>query len=371
MIDFLPVPLQTREHSDGEDPGGPIHISLQGIGIAAFPLLVIILASIQLGLQIQGKLTIAAFRCAGQLSVLGWVLVPIFTSGNPWLTFGYSLLMILVAASEAIARPTYTYNGIFFTALFGLGISSSAFIMFALVMVIGVVPFYDPQYMIPLLGMLLGNSCSSVSIGISSVLNEFHEGKEKIELLLALGASRMEATADVRRKSIQLAMTPLINTMNVVGIVNIPGMMTGQILGGSDPAVAARYQIVLFFFVALTSSTSTIITVFAATMHLCDGRHRLRLGTLYENSSRYPAFLLSIARKMKSLGREDKNMGRNMSSYLSESHRDLSGSRESSVVSVGSGIHPRGSQTSFKAWHTQHGGDENDEHTPRQPLLPR
>lgn len=81
---------------------------------------------------------------------------------------------------------------------------------------------YDSQYLIPMLGMLLGNSCSSVAVGLSAVLDDLSSGKEKVEALLALGASRVEATREVVTRAARLALTPLLNSLNVVGIVSIP-----------------------------------------------------------------------------------------------------------------------------------------------------
>lgn len=263
-------------HLSQEDPGGPIAISPLGLAFAVVPLVAVALLSLRLRLHLHNKLAIGAIRCASQLSVLGWILVPIFTSNLWWMTLGYCLIMILVASAEAVSRPQHAYSWEFMAVFFSIGVTCAAVISFGLIVVIGVSPWYEPQYLIPLLGMLLGNACSSVSVGLTSILSEFANGRDGIELLLSLGATRMEATRDVVYTSLRLAMTPLINTMNVVGIVSIPGMMTGQILGGSDPAVAARYQIIIFFLVAVSSSVSSIMTVYMTVFCLCDNRHRLQ-----------------------------------------------------------------------------------------------
>lgn len=262
-----------------EDPGGPIDISPLRLAFAVVPLVAVALLSLRLRLHLHNKLAIGAIRCASQLSLLGWILVPIFTTNLWWMTLGYCLIMILVASAEAVSRPQHTYSWEFMAVFFSIGVTCAAVISFGLIIVIGVSPWYEPQYLIPLLGMLLGNACSSVSVGLTSILREFAQGRDGIELLLSLGATRMEATRDVVYTSLRLAMTPLINTMNVVGIVSIPGMMTGQILGGSDPAVAARYQIIIFFLVAVSSSVSSIMTVYMTVFCLCDNRHRLEPAT--------------------------------------------------------------------------------------------
>jgi len=280
IIDSL---LETK---NGSDPSGPIEIDALHLAICVIPLIFVGFLSVWLGINIHGKLAIAVLRCAAQLSILGWILVPIFVSQKIWMTAAYCFFMLLVAASEAAARPSHTFSGMMFASFMGLGLSCSLVITFALCVVIGVEPFYDPQYLIPLLGMLLGNACSMVSVGLTTILNEFAQNKDSIEVLLAMGATRWEATSDVTKRSLQVAMTPLLNTMNVVGIVSIPGMMTGQILGGSDPSVAAQYQIALFYFVGVSSSLSAIATVYAAVLHICDSHHRLKTEKLLDNSSK-------------------------------------------------------------------------------------
>jgi len=270
-------------HGD-EGGSGPVKISLLHLGIAVLPLVLIGIGSIRLGLGLGGKMAIATLRCTAQLSVLGWILVPIFMSNSLCLTISYACFMLFVASAEAVARPSHSYSGVFFTTLLGLGLACSLAISFALALVLDIKPFYNAQYMIPILGMLLGNACSTTSVGLSAVFNEFAQGKESIEVLLAFGASRIEATSHITKKALQMALTPLLSSMNVVGIVSIPGMMTGQILGGSDPAVAARYQIAIFFWVAFCSTMASAIAIYAAVFNLCDANHRLKSHALHSKS---------------------------------------------------------------------------------------
>ena len=265
--------MRTTTSYNAED--GPVDINTLHVILAAVPILGVALVTAHLRLQLHNKILIGVVRAAGQLSFLGWILVPIFTSNIWWMTLAYCILMVLVAAAEAVSRPQYTYPGVFFTTCMSMSIVTGVIIVFAMVYVIGIDPWYDPQYLIPMLGMLLGNTCSSVSVGLSSVLNEFVTKRDTIEMLLSFGATRMEATRDLMHHSIHLAMTPLLNMMNVVGIVSIPGMMTGQILGGSDPSMAARYQIVIFFLIGASSSINAMVTIFLAVISLCSSNHQL------------------------------------------------------------------------------------------------
>lgn len=284
FVSWLYQTMKNSSTHDSDDGSGPVKISLLHLGMAVLPLVLISIGSIRLGLGLGGKMAIATLRCTIQLSVLGWILVPIFMSNSFWLTISYACFMLFVASAEAVARPSHSYSGVFFTTFLGLGLACSLAISFALALVLDIKPFYNAQYMIPILGMLLGNACSTASVGLSAVFNEFAQGKESVEVLLAFGASRIEATSHITKKALQMALTPLLSSMNVVGIVSIPGMMTGQILGGSDPAVAARYQIAIFFWVAFCSSISSAIVIYAAVFNLCDRNHRLKSDALHSKS---------------------------------------------------------------------------------------
>ena len=285
--------------SPKEDPSGPVDISLIGILISVLPIVFLVGMSAFLRLGMQKKLAIASIRCAAQLCLLGFILVPIFVANKWWLTGVYTMIMLLVAAAEAVSRPAQAYDGMLFEVLLAMGVACGATITFGLILVVQVTPWYDAQYLIPMLGMLLGNSCSSVAVGLSAALEELSSGRDKVESLLVLGATRIEATREVVVRAVRLALTPLLNSMNVVGIVSIPGMMTGQILGGSDPAVAARYQIIIYFLVALSSSASAVATIYAAVLTLCDSKHRLRAEKLQVRISRTSGALVWIADQVK------------------------------------------------------------------------
>lgn len=263
-------------HNNATDAAtGPVDIPWPHLALSAVPLLVVALLSVRLQLELHHKLVIAILRCFGQLSALGWVLVPIFKADSWWLTMLYGALMVVVASFEAISRPQHTFHRALFFVVLILGTVAAVTVWFGLFLVVGVSPWYDPQYMIPILGMVLGNSCSGISVGLTSILNEFVTGRDHIELLLSFGATRMEATRECTHRAIQLSMTPLINAMNVVGVVSIPGMMTGQILGGSDPWVAAKYQVAIFQLIGASASVSSILLVFLVGIVLFDGQARL------------------------------------------------------------------------------------------------
>lgn len=184
-------------------------------------LVVALLASQQLGLGVEQKLGVAAVRCVIQLSALGLVLVPILTYNYPPLVLGYIALMMFVAAVEASARPPYVFDAMVVVCFVSITTTVALFGTFTFTVVLST--GLDAQYCIPIVGMITGQAMSAVSISISNLVTEFAERKSNVEVLLALGASRWEASYDILRSSVILGLTPTLNTMSVTGLVSIPG----------------------------------------------------------------------------------------------------------------------------------------------------
>jgi putative ABC transport system permease protein len=121
-------------------------------------------------------------------------------------------------------------------------------------------PWYTPQYFIPLGGMIIGNSMNAISIALDRMFSDLRNRRDEIELAFCLGATYQEATRDILRDVIKAGMIPSINALMTVGLVSLPGMMTGQILAGQEPQSAIKYQIVvMLMLVASTAIGCTII----------------------------------------------------------------------------------------------------------------
>jgi len=191
--------------------------------------------STYLGLDLESQIGIATMRTVVQLSILGYILEPVFSVDSPLPILGVVVFMLTVVAFEARGRLIYTYKGIERHIVLStlLGVSFSVFVALA---VVRPVPWWSSQYVVPLFGMLLGASLTAVCLGLGELMSGLGGSPgDNVEFLLAQGATRAEAIAPLRNGAISKGLVPTINTMNVIGLVAIPGMMTGQILGGASP----------------------------------------------------------------------------------------------------------------------------------------
>jgi len=230
-------------------------------------------------LGLSRDLLVAATRMVVQLAVIGLVLETLFSvAGLHWVAL-MAFTMLLLAGREVMSRQKRRMTGgwAFAIGTVSMFISSFAVTVFALVVVVGPTPWYTPQYAIPLLGMLLGNTMTGVALGMDRLTDSAWRQRQVIEGRLMLGMSWNRAIADLRRDAMRSGMIPIINGMAAAGIVSLPGMMTGQILAGSPPALAVKYQVLVFFMIAVGTGFGTVAAVMAASRRLFDERERLRL----------------------------------------------------------------------------------------------
>ncbi|HJN74034.1 MAG TPA: iron export ABC transporter permease subunit FetB [Myxococcota bacterium] len=256
---------------------GPIELSLLDLAGAASLIAINGVLSLWLRLDLGRKLAVASVRTVVQLLILGYVLVPVFDIAHPALVMGLGGLMVILAGRAAIKRTSRTYSGAWGIGLVAMTVGAIPTTILATAVLIGVEPFWAPRYFIPLLGMVLGNALTGVSLGIDRALEGFVRGRSQVELLLSFGASRWEAAREVAADAVRTGMIPILNTMTVVGLVTIPGMMTGQILGGAPPEVAARYQILIMFLIAGAVGIGTVVAVLLTVRAVFDELDRLRV----------------------------------------------------------------------------------------------
>lgn len=259
-----------------------IHLTAVDLGIAAFLVLLLALLSARVQRRLAWQIVIAAVRTTVQLLLVGLVLKTLFASAHPGWVALMAIFMLLVAGYEVTARQSRGLRGgwSFGVGTLSMFLSSFAVTLFALAVIIGNHPWYAPQYAIPLLGMLLGNTMSGVAIAMDRLTQTAWEQRAEIEARLMLGQSAREALRDYKREAVRAGLIPIINAMATAGVVSLPGMMTGQILAGALPVEAVKYQILIMFLISVGTGLGTLAAVGAASRRLFDARQRLRLDRL-------------------------------------------------------------------------------------------
>jgi putative ABC transport system permease protein len=253
-------------------PIGPLELAL-----VALLLLANAVVGVVYRLDIGRRLFVAAARAALQLGVLGLVLRWVFGAEEPWLVLAMMLAMGILAGFEAVRRTRHRTRGLYPLAMGVMLASSMAVTLYGTQVVLRVEPWYEPRYLIPILGMVLGNTLNGISLGLETTLEGFRLERMQVEVLLAHGAPRHIAARPVVRRAVRTGMIPILNAMIAAGLISIPGMMTGQILAGQPPLGAAAYQVFILFSIAAGVALGTVGVVLGATRLCFDERERLRV----------------------------------------------------------------------------------------------
>lgn len=260
--------------------GEYVELSFWQLGIATALILICGVISLALRLGLEWRLLVASVRTVVQLLLIGLVLEHIFGLQHWGLVVVLLLTMTLVAGIAAVRRTSRRYTGIWFDSIVSMWASSWLVTGIALVAIVQVRPWYQPQYAIPLLGMILGNTLNGIALGLDRFGDELNACREQVDLLLALGATRWEAAQGPMKQAIRTGMIPIINSMMVVGLVSLPGMMTGQLLAGVKPVQAVMYQIAIMFLIAAGTALGTFAVVLLGYFRLFSRDHQFLAGRL-------------------------------------------------------------------------------------------
>jgi len=260
---------------------GALPIDLWHVGAAAATVLVAGLVSVLLRLRMEKQIAIASARSLVQLLLVGYVLRYVFAVRNPLILIPVALLMTFAASRASAGRTARRYAGEQLQAFITLLTGGLLATLTATGLILRVRPWWEPQYIIPLLGMMLGNALTGVALSLDHLLEALDERRPEIESMLSLGATRWEAARSPLAGAVRRGMIPTINAMNVAGIVSLPGMMTGQILSGADPLMAVRYQMVVLFLQTASTALGCIVVCLLACRTLFNDRHQLRAERLH------------------------------------------------------------------------------------------
>lgn len=208
-------------------------------------LLIIVLAIMKKCKISQTKLLIvASIRMTVQLVIAGFILTYIFEKPHPIFTMLYLLAMTTFAIHRVLSKNK-TINKRFKLAIgFSLAFSGLAIIVFFIMIVVGE-SIFNPQYVIPLSGMIMGNAMTGVNLAVKTFRESFDSQRNRIETLLNIGVTPRKILLPFVNQALETALLPTLNSMLGMGIVSLPGMMTGQILSGTLPATAILYQIAI------------------------------------------------------------------------------------------------------------------------------
>lgn len=214
-----------------------------------------------LRIPLTRKLVIAVVRMSLQLVFVGIYLQYVFEWNSPYLNIGWVVIMVIVANFNVSGNIGARRSKIFPLTIAGLLVST--FGILAALLLIGVrpSPIYDARYMIPLGGMVLGNCLRGNILALERFLSGIRKNETEYATALFMGATTWEASLPFLRNALLASLTPLTSTMATIGLVSLPGMMTGQILGGSLPVVAIKYQIAIMIAIYTSAAISTLVNL--------------------------------------------------------------------------------------------------------------
>ncbi|MGI9472199.1 MAG: ABC transporter permease [Rubripirellula sp.] len=254
---------------------GDISLSWFEVGVAASLLAVNAVVSLQLRLGLAKQIVTSSVRMTVQLAILGLVLKQIFELSAVAPVLLLAAAMTIIAGISAVRRIDHRYPSIYRDAVFSVWTSAWIVTAVTVLLIVRPQPFYSPQVVIPLLGMVLGNSLTGISLGLDRFLSELRNRRGEVETMLALGGTRWESCRSVFAGATRTAMIPILNTMSVAGIVSIPGMMTGQLLAGAPPIQAVKYQIMIMFVIAAAIAIGVVLALALAYRNVTTPDHQI------------------------------------------------------------------------------------------------
>ncbi|MCF6094357.1 iron export ABC transporter permease subunit FetB [Microaerobacter geothermalis] len=240
---------------------GSIDLQLWQLAAAyIFILLLIVIVRIK-GIEREKEILISSIRMTIQLVLVGYILAYVFDQRHPFYTIIIIAIMLIFAIYNIFKR-TKSPLSVEIKRIIALSMAAGilASLTYFILVVLQVFPWYEPRYVIPIAGMIIGNAMTGISLGVNTLLEGMTSNKHLVESALMLGATPKAASKQIVNQAFDAAMLPTINSMVGMGIVFLPGMMTGQILGGASPIVAIEYQIAVML--GIVGSVSLTVLVF-------------------------------------------------------------------------------------------------------------
>ena len=239
-----------------------MNLSVLQLSIAYVFVLIMLFIFKSRGIKREKEILIATTRMTVQLTLMGYVLMFVFNNPSWWLTSLMIVIMISFAIYNIIKRVKIAMSKelkriITISIVFGALITA----VFFIVVVLSVRPWFNPQYFIPISGMIIGNSMTGIALGANKLCSDMEEKRTEVENSLMLGATPVAATKQIVNNAFDSAILPTMNNMLTMGIVSLPGMMTGQILSGTFPLTAIKYQIGIMLAILGSTAVCTVLFV--------------------------------------------------------------------------------------------------------------
>ncbi|TRW94643.1 ABC transporter permease [Candidatus Methylobacter oryzae] len=214
-----------------------------------------------IGLRLSRDIVVGVLRMSIQLALVGIYLKMLFELNQPWLNGLWILVMLLVADLSILRRAGLKAR--YFTLATFIAIAFSILLSTAYLVILVIQPahFYDARYIVPLAGMILGNCLQGNVIALERFYSALRKNENEYATFLMLGATRWEAVRPYFRDAVKAAINPTIAGMATMGLVSLPGMMTGQILGGSEPWIAVKYQIAIMICIFAGTTMASILNL--------------------------------------------------------------------------------------------------------------
>lgn len=237
-------------------------ITLWALTACLLMLIIPISISWWVGVGIIRKTILSVARMVAQLLLVGIFLEYLFLIENPLLTLAWLLIMVFFAAGSVVRSCRLRTRDFFLPVFSSLAAVLFFLLWYFLIIVMQRPTVFEVRYAIAVGGMLLGNSLKGNIIGINSFRDGIRDNLESHIYLLAMGATFFESLKPLFRRSMRAALIPMTASMSTLGLVFLPGMMTGQILGGVDPMLAVRYQVAIMVTIFTCMSLSTALALF-------------------------------------------------------------------------------------------------------------
>jgi putative ABC transport system permease protein len=242
--------------------------------VAATLVLVAVAAAVSLWrrAELEDDLGVAVLRSFVQLTAVGYLIKAIFDSDSLWLVVVLLAAMVAFGSFTARSRAKAVPGGLLPLAL-ALGTAAAATL--GLVLALGVFAA-TPRYLVPVGGMVIGNSMTSAAVALNRLADEMRGQARRIEATLALGATARQASAGLVTRSLRSGMIPLIDSTKTTGVVFFPGTMVGSLLAGAEPLQAVRLQLVLLWILLGAVALAALIAVSLGYRGFFTAAHQLR-----------------------------------------------------------------------------------------------